>query len=145
MKKILIILGLILFTGCSSKSIDLKNVETQIIDSSILTEPQVTDIDSFAKRYSLDIANISASLVITSKKFDSAEMVLVILPKSGKTNEVKEELDKFINSYNNQWVDMNYFPKQKELVENALNTTYHNYLIYIVSNDNDKLLNLIKK
>ena len=45
---------------------------------------------------------------------------------------------------NSQWVGMNYFPKQKELVENGLYTTYNGYLIYIVSSDNDKVLNMIK-
>ena len=39
---------------------------------------------------------------------------------------------------------MNYFPEQKQLVENGLYTDYNNYLVYIVSEDNNRVLNIIK-
>lgn len=145
MKKLLIVLGILfIFTGCSnSKKLDLNSTSASITKD-YLTNHEVGDINTISGRYNIKTDNIQDSLIITSKKFDDATMVLILLPKNGKNNEVKSEIEKFIDSYNNQWVGMNYFPDQKELVQNALYTTYGNYLIYIVSSNNDEILKLVK-
>ena len=145
MKKIWIILCLLfIFTGCSNnKKLQLNTIGTSITKN-YLTNHEVGDINTISGRYNINTDNIKDSLIITSKSFDDATMVLIILPENGKNKEIKTEIEKFIDSYNNQWVDMNYFPEQKDLVQKALYTTYGNYLIYIVSSNNDEILKLVK-
>ena len=144
MKKLLIVLSMLfIFTGCSSKQLDLNNIGDNITKA-YLTNHEIGDINTISGRYNINTDDIKDSLIITSKSFDDATMVLILFPKNGKNNEVKSEIEKFIESYNNQWVDMNYFPEQKELVQKALYTAYNNYLIYIVSTNNNEILKVIK-
>ncbi len=145
MKKIIFILSFFfLFTGCSNnKTLDLQSLGSKITQE-YLTNHEIGNIDTISGRYDIDTTNVKDSLVITSKDFDDATMVLILLPENGKNKEVQQEMDEFLSSYRNQWVDMNYFPEQKDLVEKALSTTYNNYFIYIVSSDNENILKLVK-
>lgn len=145
MKKIIFILSFFfLFTGCSNnKTLDLQSLGSNITQE-YLTNHEIGNIDTISGRYDIDTTNVKDSLVITSKDFDDATMVLILLPENGKNKDVQQEMDEFISSYHNQWVDMNYFPEQKDLVEKALSTTYNNYFIYIVSSHNEDILKLVK-
>ena len=66
-------------------------------------------------------------MMLSSTKYDDATMVFIAYPNNAET---KKEFETFIDSYNSQWVGMNYFPEQKQLVENGLYTDYNNYLVY---------------
>lgn len=144
MKKIL--LSLICFLcviGCGVKNnkLDLKKVEQTLSSSEYFPNHEVVDTDTISNRYSIDVSKFDETLMLSSTKYDDASIVFIAHPSNEST---KKEFENFIDSYNSQWVGMNYFPEQKELVENGLYTTYNGYLIYIVSSDNDKVLNMIK-
>lgn len=141
MKKILIMISCLLFVGCSNKNLDFKKIEDKLISSNLFSNHEIVDEYIFSNRYTIDISKFDEVLMLSSTKYDDSTMVLIVSPNNKDT---KKEMESFINSYNNQWVIMNYFPKQKELVENGLYTSYSNYLIYIVSDNNEEVLKLIK-
>lgn len=72
----------------------------------------------------------------------SASQVIVVKPAEGKEAAVKEALQTYMTNLQSQW-DM-YLPDQAELVRNHKATTIGDYLVYIVSQDNDAILKAIE-
>ena len=145
MKKLLILVICFLFlSGCgmSEKKLDLNNLESKLSASEYFLNHEIISSDVVANRYSIDTSKFEELMMLSSTKYDDATMVFIAYPNNADT---KKEFETFIDSYNSQWVGMNYFPEQKELVENGLYTNYNNYLVYIVSQDNNKVLNMIKE
>ena len=139
MKKILVVLlGLFLCIGCSSKksSLDLKKMEKDLLASKYFSNHEVVSKDTIEKKYSLKL-NDSDILMLISKDYDDASVVLVADSKN------KSEIDAFVSSYNDQWVKFNYFPEEAELVKKATYKTLDNYIIYIVSSNNDDVLKIM--
>lgn len=140
MKKILVILVLLIgVVGCSSKSksVDFKKIESDLLSSSYFKNHEVISKDTIEKRYSLDLKKAKNVLMIASKDYNDASMILIA------DKDVKDEIDSFVSAYNDQWVKMNYFPEEAELVKKASYQTIDNYVVYIVSSDNNSVLKLI--
>ncbi|MCI5732815.1 MAG: DUF4358 domain-containing protein [Tenericutes bacterium] len=144
MKKILIaVICLLFLSGCgvSKKKLDLNDVGNKLSSSKYFTNHEIINSDVVLNRYSIDTSKFEELMMLSSTKYDDATMVFIAYPNNAET---KKEFETFIDSYNSQWVGMNYFPEQKQLVENGLYTDYNNYLVYIVSEDNNRVLNIIK-
>lgn len=73
----------------------------------------------------------------------SANTYMIIKPANGKAKEVKEAISKYMKQLENQWSA--YLPDQYDLVKNRMETEIGNYLIYIISTDNEAVLQEIKK
>jgi len=86
---------------------------------------------------------VSEHLVGFPSFITSASQYVIIKPVSGKNKEVKELMTKYMKSVQEQWDT--YLPAQAELVRNRLETHYGDYLIYIISQDNEQVINTIKK
>lgn len=72
-----------------------------------------------------------------------SNMYIIIKPEDGKKEDVKKAIDKYMTNLEEQW--KTYLPDQYELVKNRKYEEYGGYLIYIVSSDNDKVFETIKK
>ena len=72
----------------------------------------------------------------------SAEQYIILKPADGKEEEVKEAMDTYMTNLQQQWDT--YLPLQAELVRNREETKVGDYLIYIISQDNAKVLDVIK-
>lgn len=68
---------------------------------------------------------------------------IIVKPSAGEKENVKATIDKYMEKLEEQWKI--YLPDQYQLVKNRKYEEYGEYLIYIVSSDNDKVLNEIKK
>lgn len=73
----------------------------------------------------------------------SSNTYVIVKPTTGNKEEVKEKLDTYMKNLETQWET--YLPDQYELVKNRLVEEYGDYLIYIVSKDNNKVLETIKE
>ena len=96
----------------------------------------------------LDLYGIDPSLMEeyygqTSALMVHSSMFLIIKPLDGKEDEVKEQVAEYMLKLEEQWKI--YLPSQYSLVINRLETKLGDYLIYIVSVDNDLVLNTIKE
>ena len=136
----------LILAGCSSKkeestttkkTTDFSKIESSLLNSSYFSNHETVNKSTIEKKYSIDLSGATNVLMITSKDYDDASMVLIA------DKSVKSEIDSFVDSYNDQWVKMNYFPEQAELVKKATYKTSGDFVIYIVSSDNENVLKLI--
>ena len=73
----------------------------------------------------------------------SSNTYVIVKPTAGNKTEVKEKLDTYMTNLEEQW--KTYLPDQYELVKNRRVEEYGDYLIYIVSIDNNKVFETIKE
>ena len=91
---------------------------------------------------SIDKSLVSEFLIGTPMFITSAEQYIILKPADGKEEEVKEAMDTYMTNLQQQWDT--YLPLQAELVRNREETKVGDYLIYIISQDNAKVLDVIK-
>ncbi len=105
--------------------------------------PMMMDItsDMLQDSIGLDPASVTEFAIKTPALITSSTTYMVVKPADGKKNEVKTALDNYMVALEEQW--STYLPEQYELVRNRLYTEYGDYLIYIVSENNDLIYDTI--
>lgn len=68
---------------------------------------------------------------------------MILKPVEGKKQVVKEKLDHYFNEQEEQW--KTYLPDQYEIIKNRTYKEIGDYMIYVSSSDNDKVIETIKK
>ena len=149
---ILIILALVACTKENQIKLDLKQLATDLntleyIDDNNQVKPlfnnDIITSQEMNRIYNIDSRSMSDVVFSMPKDLDDVSMFIIVLPCKNKTSEVKNEIDNFFNEYKQEWEL--YFPREKFLINNRLESSYADYLIYIVSNDNARVLNYIKE
>lgn len=82
------------------------------------------------KKEDVEEYKIGMPLIITS-----ASGYYILKPAQGKIDIVKEKMNDYMEKLENQW--KTYLPDQYDLVKNRKEETYGDYLIYIISSDNE--------
>lgn len=85
---------------------------------------------------------VSEYLVAEPAFITNANQYIILKPTKGNTDEVKSLMNTYMTNLQEQW-DM-YLPDQAELVKNRMETRIGEYLVYIISTDNAKVLDTIK-
>lgn len=142
MKKIFVVLfTLVLLTGCEkSKKLDLTRIKNDLNnleynDQKIFEENTCYDLDRLERKYDLDISEFNDYLVCIHQNEASSNLYIIASYKKSK-DKLKTELDKLIELEKNSFSN-GYFPKELQKVENYYYKEYSNYLIYIVSDNNE--------
>lgn len=91
--------------------------------------------------FSVNPEDVEEYLIALPMMMVQSNMYIIVKPEEGKEKVVKEAIDTYME--NGEKEGANYLPDQKELFENRLEKEYGGYLIYIVSNDNQKVYNTI--
>lgn len=150
MKKIkyllLVIMCIFLLTGCNSKkediTLNLESVKEKLNNTELFNETEELDADYIESKYGLSfehIKNYSVFMVMRSVK---ASMYAIF---EVDDMSVKSDIENyFIKNYVDSWTVNVYDAHEADLVNNMTKETYGNYLIYIVSEDNDEALKIIK-
>ncbi|MEG0826046.1 MAG: DUF4358 domain-containing protein [Bacilli bacterium] len=97
--------------------------------------------------------NIETTLGLTSDMYDEFVMempmmivnsntYIIVKPKSGKSDIVKEKINAYMVKLEEQW--KSYLPAQYELVKNRKVEKIGDYLVYVVSSNNNKVVETIK-
>lgn len=142
MKKILIVLALLLMVGCGNKTtLNLEEVESSLNNSNLFSGNDNVKVDYLNKKYGLVTEGIKSATISMSSMLTSARMYAIF--EADDVDAVKKNTDAFMKKYAASWM-MGYNLEQEALVENRMVTTYGNYIIYIISEDNNKALDLIK-
>lgn len=142
MKKLMIILGLILLVGCSNNvNLDLNNIQKEIDVTGLFKGTQV-DLEYVVSKYGLEKEGIEDYSINMSNMLDSASMYAIF--KASDIKSVKANTDDFINKYASSWM-MGYNLEQEKIVQDKMEEVYGNYIIYVISNNNEKVLNIIKE
>lgn len=134
MKKVLIVLlSLFMITGCGGNDIqDLDmNKASNIIEES-LKEMEAVSEESLQDIYAVDTSLFTSCII---KQNTEGEMYAIILT-SNKTT-AKENMEAYFNKVRDY--NVAYSPEQVKLIDNRLEKEIGNYLIYIVSEDSEKI------
>lgn len=85
---------------------------------------------------------VEESLVMNSAIIVNSNLYFIIKPKKENSEDVQKAVDKYMVDLEEQW--KTYLPDQYELVKNRKFEKLGDYLVYIVSEDNDLVYNKIK-
>ncbi len=99
-------------------------------------------LEDFTKQFSLKEKEISEYQAVVSSKKEESSMYIVIRPRDGKVEPVKKRLDQYMKEYEKKW--STYLPEEYNLIKNRMETEVGSYLVYIISRDNEAVLNTIK-
>lgn len=155
MKKIIISLVLMLsLTGCGNKNVklDLEKIEIEVsnleyeedgVKSLLFVSNKKMDLEKMQDKYGMDTSLFEEILIGSSENVETASMYAIFLPKKGLENECEEEINNFFLKYDQAWT-MGYFPEEEMLVQNRSHEKYGRYEIYVISKDNDKVIEKIK-
>lgn len=151
LKKILgILLACLFLTGCNQKEtkLDFTTIKNELNALTVNEETIFTSLKEYSEEDLKNIYSIDSNLTeemhfMQSEDTNNASMYIIALPKEGKEKEIQEQINTFFESFELQ-ADM-YNPENAVLIKNRMETKIGNYLIYIVSSNNNKVLEIIKK
>lgn len=152
MKKILVIISMLfLLTGCNKeeKVLNFNEVKNDLNNltfenSKMFLNNQMIDSETLKSKYNVDTTNMEEYLISMPTLVESSNMYVVVKAKEGMENDVKNQLENLMTRYEKQW-SMGYAPKEEAKVRNRLEEIDGSYFIYIISDDNDLVLETIKK
>lgn len=98
--------------------------------------------ETLESQFNINKSDVKEYLIKVPMMITSSNSYIIIKPVDGKKDEVKEKIDEYMTKLEKQWET--YLPEQYELVKNRLEKEYGDYLIYIVSSDNDLVFETIK-
>ncbi len=155
MKKIsllsIILICILMLSGCGGNAkIDLETAKTNIAKITLPEDSTKTlygtlkeyPKDELKIAYGLDTSLMDEYLIYFSQDPLQAYMYAIIKPKDGQTETIKTQIGNFLKKYENKWTL--YLPEQTAYVKNALNTSDGDYLIVIISTNNQLVLDAIK-
>ncbi len=145
----LLLVALTVFTlagcGAGKKSLDLEKVKTDITALEMFPMSMELDDETLKTAYGVDPELLEQRYIVVSMMNVKSSMLWLLLPKEGKAEEVKTAMDSYLAGYEDLW--NNYLPDQAELVNNRLETEIETkegtWLLYCISEDNDKVLETI--
>ncbi len=120
-----------------------KELLTKVKDCKSNVFNNLIDVDDLKQTFDIDDKLVSTYLAKVPMMVINSNSVIILKPEKGKTKEVKEKMNTYMEKLEEQW--KTYLPDQYELVKNRLEEEYGDYLIYIISKDNDKVFNIIKE
>ena len=146
MKKIIIcLIGLLLLTGCGA----INNSETTLdMDAASKSlDAEMKDMVSMEDRELEAIYGIDLSLmdeyVIKSNSNKNGSVYAIIKVSDKNKDEVKKQMDNFFETLESQ--SSLYSPEAVGILEDRVQTSVGNYLIYLSYKDTDKAYDLVKE
>lgn len=136
------------FAGCSgaAQSLDLDASRAAVSELGILGMAYEPGAEELLSIYGIDAELIEKGILLLPGAIVQSSACIVVLPKEGQDDAVKQQLDGYIETLSKSFED--YLPDQYALVKNRRETTLKTaegtYLVYIVSGDNDAVLSAIK-
>ena len=96
----------------------------------------IEDVLGIKKEQVEEFAMATPMMIVRSDTY------IIVKPSEGNKKAVKEKIDEYMANLETQWET--YLPAQYELVKNRLEKELGDYLVYIVSIDNDLVYKTIK-
>ena len=134
MKKILIVcIMLLMITGCSNGEIkDLDIDKASSVVEQTLTDMEAIEADILTDVYNMDL-NLFESYIV--KQNTEGNMYAMVL--TNNKGESKEQFEKYFEKVRD--FNVAYSPEQVKQIDERLEKEIGNYLIYIISENNEKI------
>lgn len=143
LKKIIMVIGLaIILAGCnkSASTLDMKKASTSLDEKyqnmALMSDKELEGI------YNQDIT-LMEEYIIKSSENQNGNFYALIKVKSENKEKVKNNMDEMFSILENQ--SSLYSPEAVNLIKNKLATSVGDYLIYIVSENNEEMYNVVKE
>lgn len=98
--------------------------------------------EDLSQRFGIEKDMVDEYLIKLPTLMVNSNSYMIIKPAKGKKDAVKEKMNDYMEKLEEQW--KTYLPDQYDLVKNRLEEEYGDYLIYIISKDNDAVFDVIK-
>lgn len=123
---------------------DSKNLMKEVKDchNKLFTALMDVDDDTLSQKFGIEKEMVDEYLAKIPMMVVNSNSYIILKPASGQKDAVKEKMNTYMENLENQW--KTYLPDQYDLVKNRLEKEYGDYLIYIISQDNDAVYNAIK-
>lgn len=143
MKRIILLVLTCLFfvTGCSGKELNFENIYKNL-EEEYKGYVEVSD-STLEGVYGIELGEFKSHLVVMKEDSASSKMY-AIFEVGALADDAFYEAKYFADTYKESWLN-GYFPNEEKLVKNSVLETYGNYIIFVVNEDTDKILKLIKK
>lgn len=154
MKKImLVLLSFLCLTGCSKeatdgdKKLNLENTRKDLLALEIegempfSEEANINNLETM-QNYGLDKNLLEEYLVYIPESIVKADMYLIVKVNDENKAVVEYQINDLFDNMNNAY--KNYYPEEAKLLEDRLEKEVSGYLVYIISDDNEKVLETIK-
>lgn len=145
------LLFIISFIGCEKKEQSLSlNITKTINEINKLSYekddkiyPLFTNMVSpsdleIEKIYNLDITDFNELVIKQSAFYDKSNLIIIANVKNNKIKKIKKQLESYMNHYEQIWKDQD--KTQYNLVLNRSFYEKGNYLIYVISYDNNNVI-----
>lgn len=143
LKKIIMVIGLaIILAGCnkSASTLDMKEASNSLDEKyqnmALMSDKELEGI------YNQDIT-LMEEYIIKSSENQDGNFYALIKVKSENKEKVKNNMDEMFSILENQ--SSLYSPEAVNLIKNKLATSVGDYLIYIVSENNEEMYNVVKE
>ena len=143
LKKIIMVIGLaIILAGCnkSVSTLDMKGASTSLDEKyqnmALMSDKELEGI------YNQD-TTLMEEYIIKSSENQDGNFYALIKVKSENKEKVKNNMDEMFSILENQ--SSLYSPEAVNLIKNKLATSVGDYLIYIVSENNQEMYNVVKE
>lgn len=123
---------------------DNKNILNIILENKekIFTSLVSIQDRDIKKEFDINPSDIEESLIKLSGDLESANMYMIIKADKNKLEDIDDTIDDYLDNLEEKWKDNT---EQYELVKNNLKIKLDNYIILIISNDNERVLKTIKE
>ena len=142
----LVVGGIFLFTGKkggNSSNLDLATISTKVTETGFAEmSMQEVDMDTLSGYYQVDTANVAEVYGKMPMMNIKSSMYVLIKATEGKVEEVKQDIEKFGERYEEQWAT--YLPDQYDLVVNRKIGTIGDYVYLVIAENADEIVKLIK-
>ncbi len=142
-KKIIMVIGLaIILAGCnkSASILDMKGASTSLDEKyqnmALMSDKELEGI------YNQD-TTLMEEYIIKASENQNGNFYALIKVKSENKEKVKNNMDEMFSILENQ--SSLYSPEAVNLIKNKLATSVGDYLIYIVSENNEEMYNVVKE
>lgn len=143
LKKIIMVIGLaIILAGCnkSASTLDMKKASTSLDEKyqnmALMSDKELEGI------YNQD-TTLMEEYIIKSSENQNGNFYALIKVKPENKDKVKNNMDEMFSILENQ--SSLYSPEAVNLIKNKLATSVGDYLIYIVSENNQEMYNVVKE
>ncbi len=127
-----------LVTDEMDKATKIVNDTKQPLFSMIMS---LTD-DNLESMIGINPSDLKDYVIYLPMSITNTNLYMVIEPEKGKKDKVQEAVNEYLTRLEKNFET--YLPDQYEIIKNRKETTYGDYLIYIASTDNEKVLKEIK-
>lgn len=127
----------------ASKNIELATISDNITNAGFSEMAAMEiDKDTLSSYFQVDTANVEEVYGKMPMMNVHASMYVLVKAREGKAEDVKQNLETFGQSYEEEW--SSYLPEQHELVQNRKIGIVGDYVYLIIAENADELVKLIK-